>query len=177
MTPDSALVASFLSDVRHGGAAERLVAVRQAALVGTAVLPALGAIYAGDDPAAGRAAWEAMQRIVSNAARPGAPDEARAAADALRQIAGPGQPRAVRADALQLLGMVGGAADTSVLAGLLEETVVRDDARMALERIPGPAADDALRRAARTCPPEYRPAIDQSLRHRHAKRAEVGARR
>lgn len=174
---DSATIGSYLTQIKHGDTATRLAAVQQAALVGTEALPQLGAIYSGGDPAAGKAAYEAIKKIVYNAGRPGAAAEAKSASSALLELASSQHPRYVRADAIQLLGVVGGDDEAKALAAMISDTDLGEDARMALERIPGKAADDALKSAARSASPERRAAIDLSLRHRKLKRNELGVKK
>jgi hypothetical protein len=108
--PDAETFGSFVTDIKHGDTAARTAAVMQAALVGTGAILSLGAVYAGDDPAASKAAGEALKKIVYNAGRPGASAEAKAASDSLLKLTETGQPRKVRADAIMLLRVVGGKA-------------------------------------------------------------------
>jgi hypothetical protein len=173
----SPVVASLLANIRFGDGPARAAAVKHAALIGTEALLPLGMVYAGADLAAGRAASEAMKRIAFNAGRPGAEAEAKAAADQLLQLASPNYPRGVRADALELLGVVGGEAETKPLAALIDDKDVGEEARMALQRIPGKASDEALRSAARRCSGDRRAAIELSLRHRRQKRSDLGTRK
>ncbi len=175
--PQDAAVSGLLSNIEHGDAAARSTAIRQAALAGTGAIGPLGRVYGGSDPGAAKAAGEAINRIVHNAARPEAVKERGAAAQQLVRLIGGEQPRQVRADALKLLGFVGGPGEVNAIAELLNVPAIREDARMALERIPDPSAETALKNSARTVPSDYRAAIDQSLRHRKMKPREVGLRR
>jgi hypothetical protein len=171
-----AAVAGLLADIRHGDTATRQFAAERAALAGTTAIAPLGVVCAGTDPGAAKAAWEAVQRIAHNAARPGAAEERQSAARRLLALTAAEYPRQLRAGSLRLLGMVGGPAEVAAISDLLHVPSLREDARMALERIPGPAAETALRNAARTVPADYRPALAQSLRSRKAKPREVGLR-
>jgi hypothetical protein len=170
-------VGGLLTNIKHGDAAARSVAVSQSPLAGTSAILPLGKVYGGTDPAASKAAGDAIHKIVHNASRPGAPAERESAAQQLAQLIGGEQPRQVRADALKLLGFVGGPGQVSAVAELLHVPDVREDARLALERIPDPSAEAALKNAARTVSEEYRPALDQSLRHRKMKPRDVGTKR
>lgn len=174
---DSPVVGSLLAHIRYGDTAARSAAVKYAALTGTEALPALGRVYAGSDLAAGKAALEAMKKIAYNAGRPGADAEASAASGHLLALTGSEYPRRVRADALELLGIVGGGNEVSGIAALLDDKDVGEDARMALQRIPGKPAEDALKSAARGASAEKRAAIDLSLRQRKLKRADVGVKK
>jgi hypothetical protein len=175
--PFDPALASLLGNIRFGDNATRQAAVKQASLVGTMTIEPLGQVYGADDPGASKAALEAIQRVVNNAARPGAAAERQAAADSLLRLTSASQPRIVRSDALRLLGYVGGAAEVTAIADLLHVPDLREDARFALERIPDSSAEAALRKAARTVPADYRAAIDQSLRSRKTKPQEIGLRR
>lgn len=167
-------VESLVANIQHGDTKLRYAAVSQATLVGTSAIPPLGKIYGDDDPAAAKAALEALTSITHHAARPGAKKEAQQASTQLIRLLGKEQPRHVRADAIKLLGCVGGKEASTALATLLADTDIREDARMALERISDSSAESALTRAARTCPADYRPAIDQSLAHRKRKWGTAG---
>jgi hypothetical protein len=175
LTNDPA-VTGLLANILHGDNAARQAAARQAQLVGTVAIASLAKAHGGDDPGAAKAALEAMQRIVHNAARPGAPDERNAAADRLVEIVAGNHSQTVRGDAIRLLGYVGGAQEVTALADLLHVPSLREDARFALERIPDSAAEKALKKAQRTVPADYRDAISQSLRNRNLKPREAGIR-
>jgi hypothetical protein len=172
---DSA-VADLLAGIRHGDNSARQSAAAHAALVGTSAIGPLSLVWGGTDPGASKAAFEAIQRIAHNAARPGATEERQSAARYLVAVVASEQPRQVRADSLRLLGIVGGAAEVSAISSLLHDSDLREDARVALERIPDSSAETALRNAARTVPADYRSAIAQSLRSRKVKPREVGLR-
>lgn len=115
----------------------------------------------------GRAATLALQNIVHHAARPGAQTEARAVAEELLRVAAvPTQPRAVRGNCLYLVGFIGSPEAIPALVKLLDDRVIREDARMALERIPGDESLGALRKAAETAPADFRKNLQQSLHNR-----------
>jgi hypothetical protein len=174
--PYSTVLRDMLSNLQHGDTAARYTAVKQATLVGTEAIPPLARVYAGSDPAAAKAASEALRRIAYHAGRPGAPAEAKAAAIQLQKLTGQEYPREVRAEAIRYLGYVGDKEAIPALIELLGDRDVREDARMALECIPGREADAALRTAARSMP-DYRVALEQSLKHRSTKLKDVGTRK
>ena len=174
---DAGALSSFLTQIKYGDAAARTQAVKHATYLGTGAIPSLGSIYASGDPGAARAACEALKRICYNAGRPGATVEANTAATHLVTLTSKEYPRHVRADAMLLLGLVGTATTAALLSTFLTDMDVREDARMAIERIPGSEVDDVLRKAARVVPADYRSAIDQSLRHRRMRPSELGTRR
>lgn len=144
---------------------KRWQAAAGAASVGPDAIADLGRLMASDDPATAKAAGEALRKVVCAAAAPGSKDRAKAASG-LEGLITSATPRQVRSDALLLMGQVGGDAQVPALIALLREPDVREDARMALERIPGKRATQALERELQQASPGYRPAIQQSLRAR-----------
>ncbi|MCC6729794.1 MAG: hypothetical protein IT208_10695 [Chthonomonadales bacterium] len=169
--------ATLVAEIQHGDLGAREGAVRQAPLVGSPAIVALGAVYGGEDEGAARAALEALRRVALHCGRPRAPQERQAAAAALLKLAGPGRPRRVRTEALHLLGVVARPDDVAGLAALLEDEEVREDARMALERVPGRSANAALRKALAEGSAEFRPAVEQSLRRRSTALRDLGVAR
>ncbi|MCX6361299.1 MAG: hypothetical protein NT029_15960 [Armatimonadetes bacterium] len=137
-------LAALLADVRSGDTALRLRAVDQAALVGVSAIVPLGDVCGGSDPAAAKAALEALRRVALHAGRPGANAERRKAGGELVKLLAPARPRRVRAEALYLLGHVGLDAHVAPMARLLKDETLAADARMALTRMPGKAARRAL---------------------------------
>lgn len=137
--------ASLMADIRAGDEATRQRAIEQAPLVGTSLIVPLGQVMAGNDPAAGKAALEALRVVAHHAARPGATLERRTASRELLKLTVSSFPRHVRAEAIHLLGCIGGADVVPALRTLIRDRGVSDDARMALQRIPGGAARQAFR--------------------------------
>ncbi len=139
-------------------------------LPATSVVP-LAQVMGGDDLGAGRAAQEGLRRLAYASMSNGTHE---AVAAELVKVIGPDHPRAVRSDALMLLGFCGGSSAVAPIAALLEDADIREDARMALERIPDPAATRALKAALKRVPADYRPAIQQSLRHKSMRLSAAG---
>jgi HEAT repeat protein len=142
-----------------------------------AVLPLADAM-ASTDKGVSRAATEALERVTHHAARPGAgkSEAARVAAELLK-VASSKRPATVRKEALNQLGFVGTNRDVAPLARLLGDIEVRDDARMALERIPGPQSLRALQEALGRAPADLQPGLRQSIWSRTQTRATLGAMR
>jgi len=164
----------FLSQIKSDDSAVRYAAWRSAGPMGAEAIKPLADLMKEDDRKVGKAAKEAAQQIVHHAARPGAQDEARAVADALVKVAASPRPRMVRSNALYWLGLVGDDAVVPALVKLLGDREIREDARMALERLPSDDALRALRDAAKTVSPDFRPNIEQSLRNRAMTAATTG---
>jgi HEAT repeat protein len=165
----------LLANIQHGDTAARYAAVKQATLVGTDAIVPLADAHGGSDPAAAKAAGEAIRRIVHHAGRPGATAETKSACAQLQRLAGKEYPREVRTNAIGFLGSIGDKDAVPALVALLPDKEVSEDARMALERIPGREADTALRTASRSMP-ESREALEQSLRHRNIRLKDIGTR-
>jgi hypothetical protein len=80
----------------------------------------------------------------------------------------------VRAEAAHLLGFVGGDEAVPPLAHLLNELEMQEEARLALERIPGSASTHSLQHALQTAPAEFRPNLEQSLGHKRVSMKTIG---
>jgi hypothetical protein len=118
----------------------------------------------------GRAAKRAMWKIVRTVGAPGAPgDDKRAVEQALIGLVGNDQPACVRREVLWMLSEIGG--DDTIEAireipDVLVDKEIREDARCCVERIPGPAAIEALQDGLEAAPYDFALALAQSLRAR-----------
>lgn len=166
----------FLEQIQSSDADVRYAAWRAAGPQGAAAILPLADLMDGEDKGVAKAAKGALETIVHYAGRPGAQPEAQAVAVELLQVATSDRSRPTRAEALNWLGFVGDEAVVPGLAKLLEDPEVREDARLALERIPGPESRRALRKALRTAPEDFRPNLEQSLYNRRLTPATVGRR-
>lgn len=135
---------------------------------GAAAIPPVAALWTDADFEVARSARRAVWNIVRHAGRPGAPKEARAVEQALLPLLGHAEA-AVRREAVWMLSEVGGNDSVEPLAKLLSDREVKDDARCALERLPGNKAIKALRDALKTAPEDFRYALAESLRKRGEK--------
>ena len=115
-----------------------------------------------------RSAKRAMWKIVRHAGRPKADNERGAVEAALIPLLAKGEAN-VRRDFVWMLSEIGGDDSVPALAALLAEKDLREDARAALQRIPGRKSLKALKDALKTAPEDYRPAIAVSLRARGEK--------
>lgn len=141
--------ATLLADIQSGDIEIRQRAVEQAPLIGTPIIVPLGQVMAGTDPAAAKAALEALRCVAHHAARPGATAERRNASRELVKLTRSSFPRHVRVEALYLLGCLAGSEAVPAMAALLQDKDIGVEARMALERVPGIAAHRALQKAGR----------------------------
>jgi len=154
---------------------DRFTAWEAAGPLGATAVKPLAAISKQDNRTIGKAGKLALQNVVNYAGRPGAEAQAKAVAKELMEVASDHQnPRMVRTDALYFIGTIGGSAEIPGLIKLLEDRVVREDARQALERIPGDESLAALKSAAATVQADFRKNIQQSLHNRALTRESVG---
>lgn len=154
----------LIAALTSGDDDRRYSAMRSAGSAGAAAVIPLAELMAGQERQVAYTAGQALHEIVHYAGRPGGAREA-VCTELLRLLV-PTHNRRVRAEALLLLGWIGGEREVAALAGLLGDGELGEDARLALENIPGDAADRALRRAVREAPRERRPRLAQSLRNR-----------
>ena len=172
MEPDRVAPDVLIGKIKDGDMEAKLAAVAESPKAGPAALVPLSEVLSGSDPIATRAAQESIRRIAYEAGR--SKDESKAAAQHLASLISKDRPRNVRVEALRMLGIVGGGESVKAIAAQLSDPDIRDDARMALERIPDRAAEKALADSLRTVAADYRPAIEQSLRHKRLRLREIG---
>ena len=124
---------------------------------------------AAEDVEVARAAKRGLWQLVRHASRPGAVDEQRAVGAEFTALLQQDQPPAVHREVLWMLSEIGSNESLPAIVALLKNTAVREDARMALERIPGPESLAVLRSALEAAPEDFKTAIAQSLRARGEK--------
>jgi HEAT repeat protein len=186
-----ASVDELIAQIQSANADVRYKAWRSAGPMGAPAVVPLGTLMASPDTGVAKAAKGALETVAHHAARPGAREEAYAVSQELLKLAGnvlpaPSadvpqgaqvrnvavRPFAVRAEALHLLGFTADSRSVPGIAKLLSDPVVRDEARMALERIPGSASLNALKQAEKTADDSFRSHLRQSL-HNRALRPET----
>ena len=166
----------LLAHIRSMDGKMRAKAQRTAGPVGAAAIAPLAEIAASsamDDVV--KAARGAIEAITHYAARPGAQTEANAVSVEILKVVQSSPSRQVRVDMLHLLGYIAMEPQTiNSLAQCLKEASIRDEARMALEQIPGSASTNALRKAVKDAVPDFRPHLEHSLRNRVTHPKSVG---
>ena len=168
-------ITEFIEKMKSPEADVRYAAWKAAGPVGAPAVVSLADLAASPDKGIAKSARGALQNIVHYAARPGARAEAHAVSVELLKIASDGnRPRTVRADTLNWVGFTADSRTVPGVARLLADEQMRDEARMALERVPGSAATGALRQAAQNSPDDFRPALQQSLHNRALTRKTAG---
>jgi HEAT repeat protein len=141
---------------------------RNAGSLGAPAVKPLGNTMTDADMEVARAAKRGLWKIVHYAGRPGADSERKAVAKELIGLLD-GQPTLVRREAIWMLSEIGDSETVKPIAALLNDREAREDARAALERIPGKESLSALQAGLASVPEEFKPAIAHSLRVRGVK--------
>jgi HEAT repeat protein len=113
-----------------------------------------------------RAARRALSKIVRHAGRPGAGSERAAVVNELLRLLDPVHPLMIRREVVSMLSEIADDQAVTPLAALLNDPELREDARVALERIPSGQSLDALRAGLAAVPDDFKINIAQSLRAR-----------
>jgi len=164
----AASVTELITRIRTGDPEVRGDAWQNAGPAGAPAIGPLSDLLVDPDYEVARSAKRAMWKIVRHAGRPNAGTEARSVERALLPLLGHFSAN-VRREALWMLSEIGANDAVAPLAGLLQDREVRDDARMALQRIPGEPATMALQTALPTAPEEFRYNLAEALRKRGVK--------
>jgi HEAT repeat protein len=138
---------------------------QRAGMLGAAAVKPLSDVASSSEMEVARSAKRALWKIVRHAGRPSADVERKAVVAELLPLLAPGDPN-VRREYVWMLSEIGDDSAVQPLAALLAVQDLREDARAALQRIPGKASLAVLKAALKTVPEEYRPAIAVSLRVR-----------
>ena len=156
---------TLLKNIRSKDDKVRCEAWQNAGAVGAPGVEPLAALLVDADIEVARAAKRAMEQIVHRAGRPGAPAEASAVEMELIKLLKNESP-VVRRAAVWMLSEIGSDESVDPISALLGDAQVREDARCALQRIPGDKSVSALRSAMKTAPEDFKYAIAESLRKR-----------
>jgi len=159
-------VGELISKIKDSSPEVRTQAWLEAGSVGAVAVKPLSAVMTDQDLEMARAAKRALWEIVHHAGRPGARDERRAVVSELVGLLNDSPPVPVTREILWMLSEVGGRGAVQPMAQLLTNEGLREDARMALERIPGRRSLAALRTAFEAAPDDFKFNLAQSLRRR-----------
>jgi len=165
-TAQAQVVDELIAGIKSDSAEERTEAWQSAGGVGASAVKPLAKVMTDNDLEVARAAKRALWKIVRHTGRPKANKERRAVETELVDLLGKDQPVAVRREVLWMLSEIGARISIKPIAGLMRNKNLREDARMALERIPGKRAVAALKAAFEKTPEDFKPNIAQSLRKR-----------
>ena len=167
----------FLARMRSSDAAERYAGWQSAGPMGADVINVLGELASSEDKGVALSATGAMEKIAHYAGRPGAQSEAQKVSSELLKIANSDRPRMVRSNALQLVGFIGDAKSVGGLVRQMKDKDLREDARLALERIPGSLSESALKALAKAADENKEPFaenVKQSIYNRALQPKTVG---
>jgi HEAT repeat protein len=159
-------VDELIAGIKSDSAEERTEAWQSSGDVGAPAVKPLAEVMTDDDLEVARAAKRALWQIVRYAGRPKANKEKRAVEKELTGLLGRKQPLAVRREVLWMLSEIGARVSIKPIAGLMRNKSLREDARMALERIPTKRAVTTLKAAFEKAPEDFKSNIAQSLRKR-----------
>jgi hypothetical protein len=140
-----------------------------AGAVGAKAVAPLAKIAVEGEQEIARAANRAIQNIVYHAGRPGAEGEAKAVAAELLALLEKDQPVQFHRDLLWMTWQIAGEEAVAPVAAKLNNPKLREDARMALEKLPGDKAVGALKAALAAAPDDFKPNLAHSLRARGVK--------
>jgi HEAT repeat protein len=155
----------IIEKIKNPDDAIRGPAWQQAGPFGAPAVKPLAEITTHQNFEVARAAKRALWKIVRQAGRPGADKDRQAVAAELIPLLAQGDPNA-RREFVWMLSEIGDDTAVDPIAALLAEKDLREDARAALQRIPGDKSLAALQSALTTAPGDYKPAIAVSLRVR-----------
>jgi len=159
-------VEELIAGIRDSSDKVRTEAWLNAGKAGAPAVKPLAKVMTDNDLEVARAAKRALWKIVRHTGRPGANKERRAVETELAALLGKDQPVSVRREVIWMLSEIGARNSIKPIAGLLRNKDLREDARMALERIPTKRAVTVLKSAFEKAPEDFKPNIAQSLRKR-----------
>jgi len=160
-------VKELLAGIKDASDQVRTQAWLSAGEVGAPAVIPLAETMTDDDLEVARAAKRALWKIVRHAGRPRAVKEKRAVEAELVVLLGNNHPIPIRREVIWMLSEIGGRKSITPIARLITNTELREDARMALERIPTKRALQALKyRFFKNAPEDFKPNLAQSLRKR-----------
>lgn len=157
---------TLLEKIRSSNDNDRAAARDNAGPLGAKAVAPLAKIAVQGDLEIARAANRAIQNIVYHAGRPGAADEAKAVAAELLALLDKEQPVQFHRDVLWMTWQIAGEEGVATVAARLSDPKLREDARMALEKLPGDGAVAALKAALAAAPDDFKPNLAHSLRVR-----------
>ncbi len=163
-SPDPKL-AQFLKDIASDNHDARLAARQGAGPMGAPAVAPLAKLFVDPRQDVAVAARSAIETIVHHAGRPGGEKERPAMCAELEKLCAVEQPAEARREAVHLLGFIAGGGSVPAIAKLLDDADphVKENARLALERIPGEAAAAALAEALKRAGDERKPDLIYSL--------------
>jgi len=165
--PVSTALQDLLSDIQASDPHVRTKAWQAAGGVGAAAVQPLAKVVDEGDMEVSRAAKRAMWQIVRYVGRPGGDStEKDAVVSELVALLDSAKSVPVRREVVRMVSEIGGNESVYAVSSLLTHGDLREEARMALERIPGNESLNALKNALDSAPEDFKPNVAQSLRAR-----------
>lgn len=159
-------LSELLDGIRSDDEVERTEAWNASPSVGAAAIAPLAELSAHSNLELARAAMRGLWAITRDAGHPDAEQERAEVVPALIALTDAAHGEQLRRESVWMLSEVGDDTAVPVLSDLLSDAALRDDARMALERIPGDASLHALRTALEAAGGDFQPNLAHSLRVR-----------
>lgn len=161
----------FLNAIQGKDVEARYAAWSNAGSVDPEVISALGKLLVAEDPGVRKAADESLKRIVHSVGKETGGARRAAVIRQLIVITGDSQAAWTRTIALRLLSLIGGDETVPVAAKLLRNPELQEEAAFCLERIPGPAANQAFVAALPDVSDAFKPRLLNALGHRRSEEA------
>jgi HEAT repeat protein len=162
-------VEKLLTGIKDNNAEVRTQAWQSAGQIGAPAVKPLAELMTDGNIEVARAAKRALWKIVRHVGSPEARRMKRAVISRLVELLDDAQPVPVRREILWMLSEIGNRNSIKPMAALLSNKELREDARMALQRIPNKAALNALKTGLESAPDDFKLNIAQSLRQRGVK--------
>jgi HEAT repeat protein len=159
-------VDELLAGIRSDSDEVRTEAWLNAGQAGASAVKPLAKVMTDNDLEVARAAKRALWKIVRHTGRPRANKEKRAVETELIGLLGKDQTLAVQREVLWMLSEIGGRNALQPIARLMRNVDLREDARMAIERIPIKRSVAVLKAGFDAAPEDFKPNLAQSLRKR-----------
>lgn len=160
-------VTKLIEDLKSDDPEVRTAAWLKADEAGPGALKPLADLVSDGEMEVSRAAKRAMWKIVRSLGSPQSSSSLQEELVEQLQVLLTGSvAQPVRREALWMFSEVSSPDDAKTLAPLLRDAELREDARCALERIPGEVALEVLRQGLAQAPDEFKMNIVQSLRAR-----------
>ena len=149
----------------------RTKAWQAAGSVGAPAIKPMAKLAVEGELEVGRAAKRAMWKVVRTVGAPGADagDKKAVIAAVIDLLLDESRPATLRREVIWMLSEIGGQETIDAfykMPDILTNKDLREDARCCVERIPGPAAVEALKEALENAPEDFKPALAHSLRVR-----------
>jgi len=161
-------VEDLLAGIRSEDATSRTAAWQGEGKLGAAAIQPLAKVMKEENGEVARAAKRGLWQIVRFKGGPEAKGKDRVI-QRLIALLKDRQPIALRREVVWMLSEIGGDESVEPLAGLLANQELREDAKAALQRIPGELSLQALKSALASVPEDFKLSVAQSLRQRGEK--------